>query len=1064
MRDLILQTKLQPPQIKTKILRRERLLNLLKKNLDKKLILLWAGAGYGKTTLFSQLIAETDISYTYYNLNHLDAEANRFFEHLIFSFRKSYPQFGKRTESILIRSSNFNQNAGQILTTFINESLLLTNHLVILDDFHTIKQAKWVKPTFDYLLTYLPSNIHFLISSREMPDFNLARLIAKQELLTITSDDLKFNDEEVRQLLSEIMSLKISEEQTKRLLDVSQGWITGIQLVLPQYPDDEKIKSALNGFLGSNQPLFDYFANEIFVTENRRTQQFLISISILDEICPEHCNALLNIRNAHYILKNLEKRNIFITATNEKTINYFQLHPLFREFLLRQLKTMLNDKRISILYEKIAQFFEKQNRIEDAIEYCLRGSNFKKAAQLIEKHAEKIILKGRTTALQNWILKIPDNIFVKHLWLYYIKATLLVYENRLDEALMFYYKALDIFKKHNNRKGLSRVFLQISAILCRQGLIVEAKREIKKAERYCAGSDIRQRILINNTKGMIANSSGEYNKVKKYLLEMLKLAHKLNEPSLLLLTHCNLGVFYTEKGDFRAANKEYEAAMRFTPKQEGHPRIGTLYANAAYTKIQRRSLDEARTLLMTAMNYSVSYNDIPSLITVFNILGDLYLETGDLKQSLEYYKKALSLALEKGEGNVCLSVYESLVYFYIRKNEPAIAKEYLMKLINGSLKKVYVNQHPFWLLLEAEIKIAEGNNEDAIKSLMKLLVIAQKKQIFHLIFKANLYLAFLYEILNKNIYLSYFNKAIKFSKKYDYSCFFYRNEKFLLFLKKIVEEGIIDKYVSEILLQEKQKNKTTIDREKKLEMYIKFLGIPEVYCDGNLVKNWISEKAKKLFCYFVLNNERKITKDEIIEAFWSDLGLLEATNNLSSTLYYIRKALLSQSHQRYSKEIIFYQEKTYFLDPELKVETDVKEFEHLVDELKIRKSMGKNLNGDGILKQAISKYQGQFGLGWCEPWFENLRTIYENIYLKLLLWAGEDAFGKKDFDNCFNYCKKLIAIDKYNESACCLLIRSLLSSGRKQEAMVYYGDFTSALNELDLTPGTELNLLKQQML
>lgn len=1061
-RDLILQTKLEPPQVKKQLLWRPRLLNLLKDNTDKRLILICANAGYGKTTLLAQFISGLDCELVYYNLSPGDSDPYNFFNHLISGIRRHKDKFGLRTERILSGSPNLMSDLERILTTFINELMPLRNHIVILDDFHAISGANWVKTAFDYLLTYLPSNTHLIISSREIPNFNLSRLLAHQQIIAITNEELAFTAEEIDQLLKEIQSPNLSPTTLQRLVDISQGWITGIRLILPKSPDDEKIKKSLNGFLASNLPLFEYFANEIFKNEDEKIQQFLSTISILDEIYPKDCDALMRINHSLRILRELERRNIFIMSVGEGK-NHFRFHPLFRKYLSYQLQTQGNSGQVGLRYERIGKFFEKSNRIEDAIEYYIRGLKFNRAALLIKDYAESIIAKGQSTTLQDWLSRIPAPIFTRHPWLLFYKAFLLDrLASKLREALNIYRTAAKPFRK--DRKGLTRIHLEIATILGRKGAIEEAAIEIKRAERYCPFNDARLRILLYNVKGMIANYTGEYNRVKKYLLVMLHLAKKLNDPAFLVLTHCNLGVFYTEKGNFVEAEKEYEAAIEVIPEASYRRGIGILYANAAYTKIQKGNIDEAQPLLKEGMDISIKYSDAPSLIIVLNILGDLFLEKGDFQQALEYYKQALSLVIEKGEERSRLSIVESIVCLYIKRHDFVQAQEYFSLLVKDSLQPEDICCHPTWAILQAEMQIAQGNNESALKILKKLRPIIEKKALHYLIFKTNLHLAVLYESQGRK-FLPFLALAFKDSKKFGYEFCFSKDGRFVDLLKKAAQLMPNDDYLKKIQQQIESKPRV-FKLEESFKVRVNFFGVPEVFSDDHLIatKDWVSEKAKKLFCYFVINNQRKITKDELLETFWPDWELVKATNNLSSTIYYIRKALIPETHQRYMKEIILYQGHTYFLDPSLKVETDVHEFEHLVDEIKIKKSIGKILDGDGTLTKAIRLYRGQFGTGWYEPWVENLRTIYENTYSKLLTWAAEEALTQNDFETSFNYSKKLVSIDKFNERAYNILVKSLLGLGKKSEAESYYNQLIEALLEIKSPPTSQSLALREAFL
>jgi len=218
-RKLILQTKLEPPQIKGRILRRERLLNLVKDNLDKKLILICAAAGYGKTTLLAQLCEELDKTYVFYDIDAKDNDIATFFGYLVAGIGKCSPRFGKRVKSIISQTRDIDIVVG----TFINEFVenIKDNFYIILDDYHHLQKNKEITRSLDYLLRHLPINLHLIIASRATPPFNLSYYSAKQDLLLVEKDHLQFDIQEIQALLKNVYGLRISQEDINRIKNLS---------------------------------------------------------------------------------------------------------------------------------------------------------------------------------------------------------------------------------------------------------------------------------------------------------------------------------------------------------------------------------------------------------------------------------------------------------------------------------------------------------------------------------------------------------------------------------------------------------------------------------------------------------------------------------------------------------------------------------------------------------------------------------------------------------------------------------------------------------------------------
>ena len=351
---LIVQTKLIPPRVKSGILIRKRPLSLLKKNLDKNLILICSDAGYGKTTLLSQLCQGFKQPYLYYALEPSDNDITTFFNYLIAGVRQQAPKFGKRIQSIIGQT----QSVQIMVGTFINEFVetIKEDFYIILDDYHHLQLNKEITKALDYLLQHHPANIHLIISSRATPPLDLSFYMAKQELLKIEKDHLQFRRREIEDLLSNTFDIEFPEDELDRIEEHSEGWITAIQLIIQKAlaMGETQIKETLNGYVASGEELFSYFAREVFEHQPNKVQTFLLKTSFLERMEPELCNQLLNIKNSRAILKKLEDEHIFTTQIGSGTYNY---HHLFQNFINGLARQIYKTAEIKKLYTKIADYF-----------------------------------------------------------------------------------------------------------------------------------------------------------------------------------------------------------------------------------------------------------------------------------------------------------------------------------------------------------------------------------------------------------------------------------------------------------------------------------------------------------------------------------------------------------------------------------------------------------------------------------------------------------------------------------------------------------------------------------
>jgi LuxR family maltose regulon positive regulatory protein len=183
-------------------------------------------------------------------------------------------------------------------------------------------------------------------------------LRSKQDVFELTKEELRFTDKEIKLLLKDIYKTTLSSEELNRLTLHTEGWATGLQMIL-QHTSAEKTKNTLNNYLESNVPLFEYFANEILRKESEVMQVFLLRSSILEWLTPDACDAIAEIRNSKATLKSLVQHNLFTILVSTHPLTY-KYHQLFKEFLRHKLAETISSKELNDLHARSARFYVKK--------------------------------------------------------------------------------------------------------------------------------------------------------------------------------------------------------------------------------------------------------------------------------------------------------------------------------------------------------------------------------------------------------------------------------------------------------------------------------------------------------------------------------------------------------------------------------------------------------------------------------------------------------------------------------------------------------------------------------
>src|SRR6266699_3426365 len=275
---MLLSSRLAPPRLPNSLVERERLLTALDEAFSTPLTLLSASAGWGKTTLLST--------------------------------------WARRHQA---------QPAPIVL---------------ILDDYQVIEEPT-IHQSLAYWVELLPAHLHLILSSRVDPDLPLARLRVRVQLTEIRMDELRFDQEEASQYLGQLLSPVLSQEEVRKLVNRTEGWIAGLHLAALTLQKREDRAAYLEALTGSQRYLLDYVQEDILAHLPESVRDFLLYSAILSRLDASVCQAVtasLTAAASQHMLASLERANLFLVPLDEERRTY-RLHDLFREALLSVLHT-----------------------------------------------------------------------------------------------------------------------------------------------------------------------------------------------------------------------------------------------------------------------------------------------------------------------------------------------------------------------------------------------------------------------------------------------------------------------------------------------------------------------------------------------------------------------------------------------------------------------------------------------------------------------------------------------------------------------------------------------------
>ncbi len=414
----LLATKLFIPPLRGNLVTRPRLLNKLDNGRAQRLILVTAPAGFGKTTLVSCWLAQRQKKTAWISLDKNDNAPLLFLSYIV----EALEQIGTgmcSTVSPLLRLPD-PPAISVLLSYLLNDLACLTEQCVLVfDDYHVIHSEE-VHQALDFIIENAPLNLQVVITSRQTPKISISRLRARNELAEVTAIDLRFNHDETQKFFQDAMQLHLSIKEIADLEKQTEGWVTGLQLAAIGLKERQNRAEFIRNFNGEDRFIADYLIDEVLSYQETAVQQFLMYTSVLHRFNASLCNYLLNIENAHEILLQFERENLFLVTLDNRR-DWFRYHHLFGEMLRSRLEQREPDD-LPTLYQRTIDWHVENGQIEEAIEYAIEGQNYGRAAILL-----KSIIDQQQTGLQqkrllNWLQQFPLDLLRSHneLWPQYI--------------------------------------------------------------------------------------------------------------------------------------------------------------------------------------------------------------------------------------------------------------------------------------------------------------------------------------------------------------------------------------------------------------------------------------------------------------------------------------------------------------------------------------------------------------------------------------------------------------------------------------------------------------------
>ncbi|MBB2990060.1 ATP/maltotriose-dependent transcriptional regulator MalT [Mycolicibacterium iranicum] len=402
----IISTRVQPPSGGGRLIERTRLIDLLREGRRKRLTVIHAPAGYGKTTLALQWQRELradGVPVAWLSAADDDNDPVIFLAHLVVALQRVEPALGADL------GEQLEQRSGGATRYVLAE---LVNHLqaygrplaVVIDDWHLVDSAD-TAAALDFLLRMAPDNLHLIVTSRtRAPAIGWLRV---RDLVTeIDVTQLRFDADESAAFLTELNALVLGSDDVDRLFSSTDGWVAALQLATLSLRRSNDPSALIAGFSGRHHSVGDYLAENVLDGLPPHLLDFLLRTSVCDRLCADLATALTGEPQGQAVLEELERRDLFLRPMDADR-EWFRYHHLFADYLRQRLQRDRGDLVVP-LHRTASAWFAGQGMLTAAVSHALAAGDSGTAVDLVEHQAMNLVEHSRMASLLALVSKLPE--------------------------------------------------------------------------------------------------------------------------------------------------------------------------------------------------------------------------------------------------------------------------------------------------------------------------------------------------------------------------------------------------------------------------------------------------------------------------------------------------------------------------------------------------------------------------------------------------------------------------------------------------------------------------------
>ena len=1073
-------TKFLRPQ-SSHVLSRERLLKKITSWEDKKLVLILAQAGQGKSTLAAEYISTVRVPSVWYNLDREDGNPSVFLTSLGQAISNALLRPTPDQTTVFVSRFGFGGLQHEIARWVQEVFGRITGPCrIVLDDYHEAVGSAELRLILKMLLELTPPHVRFILISRTRPDIELAKLRANQSVGEITGADLKFSDEETHELFSSVYGLPLPEKESAAVNRMTEGWPAGLVLTheyLSNVSEEDRATALLDDRSdGFRSHIFEYLAQEVFSVLPRELQRFLLRTSIVDHLPVKLINALIETNDEKQTggdsvlsyIHDLRRRNLFVTIIDQAS-SVIRYHALFREFLQRKLVAQSDPKEVHKLYSTAARFFRQEGDTVRMVDLLISSGQFDQAVRTIESTGLELISRGQVQTLMRWIQSLPLDHGSRPWFLLYRAIAFRFAEP--GAALNFFGLALAGFRGSRSvPNGILGRMLALCGIIetsfyaggnfkRMEKAAAEASSLLRRQERASPAVKARLSLAIGTAFFFI----GRLREGSTYLQQALELFRRTEDhfyqiQSAIYLAPCS--IYHAEFSLARSAVRMGSEALRSIPHETGGE--AALHMAQAMTALFEGNLKDAEESINRCFSLAHKHD-----LEAFNFLsldigGWIKTAKGDHEAAEKLLRQCRSKGEERENAFFTASSAHLLAINYLHQgkiDEAEVEADYALAIRERSGSRLFyaVSLSLSGLIDVKRGRMARGERRLLNASRLSLQCEAPQLEANILLALAELYLA---QKKEKRV-AECLEKGLRLGEQRRFTHYYLFSPSALArLLQEAMKRGIRKGFCENVL-------DTLGITGGSPRVTICCLGGFKVWRGEEPVKDaaWKGKQAKALLKLLVSDPGRKLSRDVIMEALWNQADLEAQRASLASLLYRVRKILDGPESDADAGSCIVLDGDHLYLDPSLVVVDAERFLVHLerADRLRMQNEKERCLEE---YERALNAYRGDFlPDDLYEEWVIAARDRLRLRYWKALLDLANTAANVGETARAFTAYARLFDADECNEEACRWLMSHYHTTGQRGTAIRTFERCQLSLRRsLETEPEAETNRLYRNII